>query len=265
MQLQKFKQHSHAALLSAEMILKEQAVDSFILFTIIIQPLIIALLGLWMLKDTRPDAAIYVVVGSGMGGLWSSMVFISGSSISRERWAGTLEVLVALPTPLWIVTTGRNLANVIQSLLSMVAAYAIASIFMGYPIEVAHPFPFVVSIFFTVLSFITLGLILAPIFLLSPAVQQFKNGLEFPIYLMCGFLFPIALLPGWSNPISYVLTPYWAARALHESAHGDGDWGVILMSWGILLISAVVYLYISRYLFTNILRRVRENGTLGLQ
>ena len=265
MQLQKMKQQSHVALLSAEMILKEQAVDSFILFTIIIQPLIIALLGLWMLKDTRPDAAIYVVVGSGMGGLWSSMVFISGSSIDRERWGGTLEVLVALPTPLWIVTSGRNFANVIQSLLSMVAAYGIASIFMGYPIHVAHPFPFVVSIFFTVLSFITMGLILAPIFLLSPAVQQFKNGLEFPVYLMCGFLFPIALLPGWTTPISYALTPYWAARALHESAHGDGDWGVILVSWGILLISAVGYLYISRYLFTSILRRVRENGTLGLQ
>lgn len=265
MQMQKLKQDAHAARLAAEMILKEQAVDSFILFTIIIQPLIIALLGLWMLKDTRPDAAIYVVVGSGMGGLWSSMVFISGSSITSERWAGTLEVLVAMPTPLWIVTSGRNLANVTQSLLSMVAAYAIASIFMGYPIEVAYPFPFVISIFFTVLSFITMGLILAPIFLLSPAVQQFKNGLEFPIYLMCGFLFPIALLPGWSNPISYILTPYWAARALHESAHGEGDWGVILPSWGILLISAVAYLYVSRYLFTTILRRVRENGTLGLQ
>lgn len=265
MQMQGIKNSLQSIRVSAEMIFKEQAVDSFILFTIIIQPLIIALLGLWMLRDSRPDAAIYVVVGSGMTGLWSSMVYISGSSITRERWAGTLEVLVALPTPLWIITTGRNLANVIQSLLSMVAAYAIASIFMGYPIEVQHPLPFVISIFFVVLSFITLGLIMAPIFLLSPAVQQFKNGLEFPVYLMCGFLFPIALLPGWSNPISYALTPYWAARALHESAHGDGDWGVILMSWGILLVSAVVYLYISRYLFTTILRRVRENGTLGLQ
>ena len=265
MQLQKIRRYGHVMRLSAEMIIKEQAVDSFVLFTIIIQPLVIALLGLWMLRDSRPDAAIYVVVGSGMSGLWSSMVFISGSSITRERWAGTLEALVAMPTPLWVVTAGRNLAQVMQSLLSMVAAYAIASLFMGYALSVNHPLLFIISILFTVLAFITFGLILAPIYVLSPAVQQFKNGLEFPVYLMCGFLFPIALLPDWSTPISYVLTPYWAARALHESAHGDGDLGVVIGSWAVLLVSAVASVIFSRYLFTWILRRVREDGTLGMQ
>lgn len=250
--------------LTAEITWKEMAIDSFVLFTIVIQPLVIALLGLWMLRDARPDAAIYVVVGSGMSGLWSSMVFISGNSINRERWTGTLETIVGLPTPIWVVALGKNLANVIQSLLSMIASYGLASIFMGYALDVQHPFLFVGSLFFTVISFITFGLILASIFLLNPAVQSFQNGLEFPVYLMCGFLFPIALLPEWTTPISYILTPYWAARALHESAHGSGDLGVILGSWGILLISVVVYLSISRRLFQVILRRVREDGTLGL-
>jgi ABC-2 type transport system permease protein len=262
MQIKNLRHDMRAAQLAAEMTLKHQAVDSFILFTIIVQPLIVALLGLWMLRDSRPDAAIFVVVGSGMSGLWSSMIFISGNSINVERWSGTLEALVAMPTPLWVITVGRNLANVIQSLLSMVSAYAIASIFMGYPLTIDHPVLFIASVFFTVLAFITFGLIIAPIFLLSPAVQQFQNGLEFPVYVLCGFLFPIALLPGWTSPFSYILTPYWAALALHESAHGDGDLGVILGSWAILLFSAIIYLVVSRWFFKIILRRVREDGTL---
>lgn len=250
--------------LAAEMTWKQIAIDSFVMFTVVIQPLVIALLGLWMLRDSRPDAAIFVVIGSGMSGLWSSMIFISGNSINNERWTGTLETLVAMPTPLWVVTLGRNLANVTQSLLSMIAAYLAASLFMGYALSVNHPVYFVLSLLFTVLAFITFGLILSPIFLINPVVQQFQNALEFPVYLLCGFLFPIALLPGWTTPLSYLLTPYWAALALHESAHGEGDLTIILGSWGILLLSATVYLAISRRLFEVILRRVREDGTIGL-
>lgn len=261
--LQTARQYTRTALMAAEVVLKEMAVDSFILFTIVFQPLIIALLGLWMLRD-KPDAAIYVVIGSGMSGLWSSMVFISGNSINAERWTGTLEMLVAMPTPLYVVTAGRNLAHVLQSLLSMIAAYAVASVFMGYALDIDHPLLFIPSLFFTVVAFISFGLIMAPIFLLSPAVDQFKNGLEFPVFVLCGFLFPIALLPGWSNPFSYILTPYWAARALHESAHGGGDLGVVFGSWAVLLISTVIYVAVSRRLFRTILRRVREDGTLGL-
>lgn len=243
---------------------KSAAVDAFVFFTIIIQPLIIALLGLWMLRDSREDAAIFVVVGSGMAGLWSSIVFISAGSIDSERWDGTLETLVIAPMPLWVSTAGTNMANVIQSLLSMVTAYTIASLTMGYALTVNYPIYFVISLFFTVIAFIAFGLVIAPIFLLNPAVSHFKNGLEFPVYLLCGFLFPIALLPGWTTPISYLLTPYWAARALHESAHGDGDLGIIASSWVIMLISTGIYLLIVQRLFRVILYKVREDGSVTL-
>lgn len=249
--------------LAAEMAWKQMAVDSFVLFTIIVQPLIVALLALWMLRDSRPDAAIFVVVGSGMTGLWSSMVFISANSISQERWSGTLETMVGMPMPLSVVVIGRNFANVSHSLLSMVAAYAVASLFMGYALTIAHPLWFLGSVLLTVVAFVAMGLVMSPIYLLSPAVSQFSNAIEFPIYILCGFLFPIALLPNFVTPLSYLLTPYWAARALHEAAHGSGDAGIILSSWGLLLLSTAVYLYLAGGFFRYILRRVRIDGTLG--
>jgi ABC-type transport system involved in cytochrome c biogenesis permease component len=90
-------------LVVAEMNIRQQMTDGFILFTVLFQPIIIAMLGLWMLKDKGPDAAMFVVVGSGLTGLWSSLLFISGNSINAERWSGTLESRVALPTPFpWV-------------------------------------------------------------------------------------------------------------------------------------------------------------------
>ncbi len=103
-------------LVVAEMTLRQQLTDGFIIFTVLFQPIIIALLGLWMLQGKGEDAAMFVVVGSGLTGLWSSLLFISGNSIGAERWSGTLESLVAIPTPFEVVVFGKNLANVTQSL-----------------------------------------------------------------------------------------------------------------------------------------------------
>src|SRR3990172_9520000 len=119
--------------------------DSFILFAILVQPLIIALLALFMLKDTAANAAMFVVVGSGLTGLWSSLLFVSGNSINVERWSGTLESLVAVPTPFDVIVFGKNLANVFQSLLSMVVAYLLAAIFFGYSLGLTQPLLFLVS------------------------------------------------------------------------------------------------------------------------
>jgi ABC-2 type transport system permease protein len=135
---------------------------------------------------------------------------------------------------------------------------------MGYVLTVAHPVLFVLSLLFTVIAFVAFGLVMAPVFLISPVMQHFNNAIEFPVYLLAGFLFPIALLPSWTTPLSYILPPYWAARALHEAAHGKGDLAVVMGSWAILLLVAGFCLLVSRRFFVTILRRAREDGTLSL-
>mgnify|MGYP003694698233 CR=1 FL=1 len=46
------------------------------------------------------------------------------------------------------------------------------------------------------------------------------NFFEYPVWLICGFLVPLALLPGWVRPISWVLAPTWGMSAIRESALG---------------------------------------------
>jgi ABC-2 type transport system permease protein len=252
-----------AMLAAAEVTYRFQLVDGFVIFGIFIQPLIIALLGLWMLRGHGGDYAIFVVVGSGMTGLWSSLLFMSGNSITQERWTGTLESLVGVPTPIWIVVLGKNLANVTQSLGSMLASYLLASLLFGYPLGVAQPLPFAVSLLLTIFTFIAFGLVISPIFVLNPDVQRWQNGLEFPVYILSGFMFPIALLPGWTTPFSYLLAPYWAARALHLTSSGSGNSGQLLFCWAMMLVFSLLYLLISRWLFRLMLRKARVDATLS--
>ncbi len=247
-----------------EMTLKQIVADAFIVFTVLIQPLIIALMALWMLKTKDSGSVIFVVVGSAMTGLWSSLLFICGNSITIERWTGTLEALVGQPTPLPVVVFGKNLANVCQSLASMVLSYLLAGVLFQYSLRIEQPGLFLVSLLFTVISFVSFGLVIAPVFIINPAIQSWQNALEFPVYILSGFLFPIALLPGWTTPISYVLAPYWAARALHDAASG-GPIGDITLSWAVMLGLSLIYILVSRQLFRIMLRKARTDATLGLE
>ncbi len=252
-------------LVVAEMNVRMQMTDGFILFTVLLQPIIIALLGLWMLQGKGADAAMFVVVGSGLTGLWSSLLFISGNSINFERWTGTLESLVAIPTPFEVIVFGKNLANVVQSLLSMVLGYFVASFAFGYSLHIQQPVLFVVSVVLAVVAFVSFGLIIAPIFVMNPGVRAWQNAMEFPVYVLCGFLFPIALLPGWTTPISYLLPPYWAAVALHGTSTGSATLNQTLFTWGMLLLFSLIDLLIASRLFKLMLYKARADATLGME
>ena len=104
----------------------------------------------------------------------------------------------------------------------------------------------------------------APLAILWRAVGRFLLGLEYPIFALSGFLFPVLLLPVWVLPISNVLPPYWAAVAMHGAASGDLDLTDLLRAWFFLLVTGGALLLIARWLFEQVLTRARRAGTLAL-
>jgi len=249
----------------AEITLKHQMIDSFVLFGILVQPIIIATLALYILKDTAANAAMFVVVGSGLTGLWSNLLFTSGNSINAERWEGTLESLVGAPMPFEVIVFGKNLAHVVQSLLSMIVAYLLAALFFGYSLHMDQPLLFLASLLLSVFAFICFGLSIAPVFVMYREVQQWQNAMEYPMYILAGFLFPVLLLPGWTTPLSYLLPPYWAAIALHGTSSANAHLEGTLFAWAMMLSLSIIYLFIASRLFKIMLHKVRVDATLDVQ
>jgi ABC-2 type transport system permease protein len=176
-----------------------------------------------------------------------------------------LESLVGSPTSLRIVVFGKVLANISQSLLSMIVCYSFISLVIGYPLIVASPLLFFLSLVFSVFAYVCFGLVIASLFILIRDIGRMINTLEFPVYILCGFLFPIALLPGWTTPLSYLLSPYWAAQALHASASGSGTPAQIMGYWGLLLGFSCIYLVLSRGLYRVILYKARVDASLDTE
>jgi ABC-2 type transport system permease protein len=245
--------------------LKLISVDGFVTFTVMVQPLIVALLALYMLRDTEGFQAIYVIVGSAMTGLWSGTLFFSSFNIEFERWTGNLENIVGSPTHLATVIIGKTLANTTMSLTSMVLGYTLAALIFDFQLTIAYPLMFFISLLLTVLALISMGLVISPLMSTNPGATVWANALEFPMFILGGFLFPVLLLPVWTTPLSYVLAPYWAAQALHATSSGEVPISDVITSWVLLIVFSVAYWFISAWLFRVLLRRAREEATLGLQ
>jgi ABC-2 type transport system permease protein len=249
---------------AAELQFKEVAVSGFLLFGALVQPFFIGVMTMYMLRH-RPDFdPVYVVVGTALSGIWSVLLFAGTGAISHERSLGTLELVVAAPVSFFVLYGGKIAGTLAFSLVSVAFSYAIGAWMFGYPITVADPVGFAISLVFALVALWATGMLLAPLGILWRAVGQFLGVLEYPIYSVSGFLFPILLLPVWTIPVSYALPPYWAAVALHASASGELDLVGLARVWAVLLLTAVILMLVSSRLFLAVLYRARRSGSLAL-
>jgi ABC-2 type transport system permease protein len=83
--------------------------------------------------------------------------------------------------------------------------------------------------------------------------------LRVPVWLICGFLVPLALFPDWVRPISWVLAPTWGMNAIRESALG----GSPLPTAHVLRLGAATSASAWRS-SDRVLRRARASGALSL-
>ena len=120
------------------------------------------------------------------------------------------------------------------------------------------------SLLLAVIALWATCMLFAPLAILWRAVGRFLLGLEYPIFALSGFLFPILLLPGWAVPISNILPPYWAAVAMHGAASGELDTSGLLQAWFFLFLTSGALLLIANRLFDEVLTRARRAGTLAL-
>ena len=75
-----------------------------------------------------------------------------------------------------------------------------------------------------------------------------------------GLVFSISVLPGWIQPVSYVLPPYWGMQAIRHAALGGAVWGPL----GMVLLLGAASLVISSLTFRWFEHAARARATLSL-
>lgn len=230
----------------------------------IIAPFIFTLVALLLFASVTGPILLYAVLGGGLMGMWGTTVYGSGSSITFDRWNGTMEATLAAPVPLIWIIIGRVTWNTMIGVLNGVAILIIGVLWFRTGIAVADPVLFFIASVATFISLSSFGLLLSTIYVLSRKSGFIMNSLEIPVYIATGTMFPVVLLPFFVIPISFILGPTWGIDAIRKAAI-SGYVGIGTSYWEDLLIMAAAtaaYFAISFYLFVRVERLAKENGTL---
>ena len=171
-----------------------------------------------------------------------------------------LELLVAAPMPFWAVALPITIAIAAIGVYSVVVELLYARLLFGVPVSIEDPLVFVVALLPATIAIGMLGFLLAAAFVRYRAAWAVGNLFEFPVWTVCGFLIPLALLPGWVEPLSWVLAPTWAMGALHDAALGASAWDDIAMC----VVLSVVYGVLGAVALRHFLHSARANASLAL-
>jgi ABC-2 type transport system permease protein len=235
--------------------------SGFFILVAVLQPIIFATIAFELYKaGGQGQTLLYAAIGAGMMGIWSSTLFGSGGQIQYARFRGTLELQVLAPPSYLLVLVPAMLATSTLGIYSLVATLAWGKLLFAMPLHLAHPWLFLPAVVSAVVGLGLLGIVMASTFVLWRHANAFSNLLEYPIWLVTGLLVPVHLLPGWAQPISWPLSPTWAAKAIRAAAFG----GDPLVPMAVCLGLGLGYLAIGAVTVSNFERLARKKASLSL-
>lgn len=204
----------------------------------------------------------YAVLGAGLMGLWSCICFSSAGDINRERYSGTLALIFAAPVSFPSIILGKILGNTVLSLLTLAISLVTAVVLFQVPLMLVSPLFFLVALLGALLAFVVISSVIACLLTLSRKTELYMNCIEIPVILLCGFVFPVTILPRPVQVISYALSPTYAIELLRMAVWGVEEVGLFWKKFGLMLGITALYTILSALLYRRIDRRVRIAATL---
>jgi len=227
----------------------------------VIYPLFFATVAFFMFQaGDDPKPLLYASLGAAVMGIWGTTSTAAGASLAQQRWHGTLELLVAAPASFALILLPTTIAMASIGIYSMASTLLWGWLVFGIELTIDSPLAFVLAIPATVVSIGALGFLLAVAFVRFRQAWALGNMLEYPVWLVSGFLVPLALFPGWVRPISWVLAPTWGINAIRDAALGGSAWPDIAVA----LALGAGYVGIGILLLNRALYAARSKATLAL-
>jgi ABC-2 type transport system permease protein len=230
-----------------------------------IAPVIFGLVSFELFQGSGPNFLLYAILGAGMMSMWGQTLYGSGWATGQDREFGTLEPTIQSPTPYLYVVLGRVIWNVVSGLLGGLIVYFVVVGSAGSPPSIPDPIGFVALFLFVMLTLAAVGVVFAAFYVYTRYAGFIQNIGEFAFYVGTGCMFPVVLLPFWTNPIALVFPPTWALDALRYLAipgYNGFGWG---FTWDVVgaIATTAVYLLIAGTIFHRVERHVLEEGNLS--
>jgi ABC-2 type transport system permease protein len=233
----------------------------FDLWVVVASPLIFATLAHFLFAGQSHSSMLVAALASGVMGVWSSATASGAGALQAQRRLGTLELLVAAPVPFWSILLPISVAIAGIGIYSIVTGLVYVRLIYGVPIAVANWYAFGVALPLMIVSIGALGFVFSSAFVRFRSAHMVGNLFEWPVWLVCGLLIPVSVLPGWLQPVSWFFAPTWGMAALRAATLGHGH---VWLDTAACAGTGCAYLVVGAFCLRYFLDAARAKATLAL-
>ncbi|HEY7833978.1 MAG TPA: ABC transporter permease [Ktedonobacterales bacterium] len=209
------------------------------------------------------NLTLYLVIGTA---IWSfvSVVFDNVTeTVTIERWEGTIEYTFMAPVSRLTHMLGTCTFAIVHGLLLTVVQLVVVSLFFHLDISHANWGASALLMLVGSVSFIGLGTMGAVLPLLfTERGAQMTYIIRAVMLLVSGVYYPVSVLPGWMQPLSYLSPATYVLDGLRKAIQAGSGAGALWGDIWPLMISGVVCLPLGLAIFNAGERYAKRTGKL---
>lgn len=254
----------------------------FLVYSIIkpITSVMILVIMYWVITHTDTTSPYFAYMYLGNTAyiyVGSIMVGVSWAVIDDREHYQTLKYIYASPINFYFYLLGRGMARFLTGTLSVLItmAFGLAALHLSIQAAQVDWLYLIASMVLGFGSMAFLGLLLGAATLqMARHSGTLGESVTGALFLFCGAIFPIDVLPSWLRPLGFALPlTYWleslrrailgpaASKSISPSLSGISNNALLLILVGVTVATGVISIYFFRWSE----QRARERGLLDMQ
>lgn len=210
-----------------------------------------------------PSYLGYVVLGVAFNGLAMSALEDGGNAIYEEESHGTWDVLALAPFNRFAWMFSKTLAGLLTGFIDFFAVLLLGALLLDWTTTVGGLLVAIAGIVLTLVALQGFGFLMAALGLVWKQPFAIAFILSPVIILFTGMLFPVAVLPGWSKPLSDAIPLTHGLVIVRDAILLDRGFADLAPVFLRLAISGAVFMGIGFAAFRFMETKARELGVLG--
>lgn len=189
--------------------------------------------------------------------------FSVGQVFIRERWQGTLGLLMSAPTSTIQIVLPKVIVLIVDSVISIVVGFGVGMLFFDFRLEISMIGPFLLTIMIAILATFGLGLLVGAFGLLTRDIFLLLNLCSYLLIALTGVNFYVELLPKWLQMVSLLL-PLTRSIEILRSIVSGASYETYSMAMMTEFGLGIAYLGAALILYKHIENKARKAATIDL-